>query len=439
VLSRLCNRVVIIDRDDAPGDDGARAGVPQARHAHVILDRGRRELEYCVPGFERRIVERGGQLIDPGCEFAALGAVWMPRVATDGRMVCATRDLVDSTVRQLVGGLANLELRTRSEVTALELTGRKVTGVVVQRRGGGESEQLRADLVVDASGRSSKLPQLLAQAGLQAPEELVIEAGTWYSTRWFRAKLERPASHWWRAVLIGPSLKGPGALLTPIEGDRCIVSIASVGLGQPKIDDANFEDTLRNLRSPVIAESIGEPLSPVYGYRATANRIRYYERLAPVAGLVAVGDAACALNPIHGQGVSCTARCAHLLEEQVLRHGLTNPALAPSFLKAQAEWMRGPWGSATSFDLSYPHTVGKRPLAPKLLAPYFKLFAEQFHCDAGLLREYSDVGQLNRPFSELLTPRKVARVLSGAAQRRWRRQPSPIAPFTPYPSHEIRA
>jgi flavin-dependent dehydrogenase len=440
VLGAHCQRVIVVDRDDAPGDDGARPGVPQARHAHVILDRGRRELEHCVPGFGREITARGARLLDPGLELATLGnTTWMPRVATDSRMLCASRDLTDATARALVSGLAHVELRTRSEVSALRLAGRTVQAVEIQRRGGGAPEIVPAALVVDASGRSSKLPALLAQAGVKPPDETVIDSGTWYSTRWFHTRPRAEA--WWQAVLIAPTLTAPGALLTPVEGDRCIVSIAHVGLGQPEISEDNFLATLQGLRSPIIAESVGEPLSSVFGYRATVNRLRHYAAWAdPVAGLVAVGDAACVLNPIHGQGVTCTAVCARLLADTIAAHGLTDPALATTFHKAQARWLREPWGLATGFDLRYPTTVGKRSLAPKLLGPYMKLFAEAFHGDPRLLRLLvGDVGQLNRPFSMFMTPRMVAQVLGSAAQRRLRRQPSPVLPATPYPPHTIRA
>lgn len=441
LLGAHCERVIVVDRDDAPGEDGARAGVPQARHAHVILDRGRRELEHCLPGFERQIVERGARLLDPGLEFASLGNLtWMPRIATDARMLCASRDLTDATARALVADLPHVELRTRSEVSALRLAGRRVEAVELQRRGGGAPEVVPAALVIDASGRNSKLPALLDQAGVKPPDETVIDSGTWYSTRWFRS-LPASEARWWGAVLVAPTLTAPGALLTPVEGDRCVVSIAHVGIGQPKLTEDNFLSTLQELRSPIIAESIGEPLSSVLGYRATANRMRHYAQWAdPVAGLVAVGDAACALNPIHGQGVTCTAVCARLLAETISANGLADPALAPTFHKAQARWLREPWGLATGFDLRYPTTVGKRPLAPKLFGPYMKLVVEAFHGDPGLLRVVvGGIGQLNQPFSMFMTPKVVAQVLGSAAQRRLRRQPSPVQPATPYPPDAIRA
>lgn len=438
VLARACDRVIVIERDELAADVAPRAGVPQGRHAHMILDRGRRELEHFFPGFEKRIVERGGILIDPGFEFASLGRMgWGPRSATTLRAVCATRDLTDATVRELASPPPNVEIRTRCEVIGLRIEQGRITGVEIRDREGQRTETIAASLVVDASGRASKLPAFLEAAGAPVPEETVIDSGTWYATRWF----ERPAwPSWWKAGIIIPSQLGPGALLLPVERDRWIVSIASVGRGQPQIDEANYLDELRKLPSPIIAEAVGAPVSPVYGSRSTPNRRRHYERLTePVVGLIPFGDVTCALNPIHGQGVSCTAVCARLFETAVAEAGAQSPTLASRFIKAQARWLAEPWATATGFDLRFPTTAGKRALAPKLVAPYMRLFAEAVRDDIALLRQIGEVGQLNQPMSTLMAPRVVARVLRSAVRRKLAGARPEASPTGAYPPHTITA
>jgi len=437
ILSRVCDRVIVVERDELSGDATPRAGVPQGRHAHMILDRGRRELEHFFPGFEERIAAKGAVIIDPGLEFASYGRTgWGPRSQTSTRVVCASRDLTDATVRELAAPASNVEIRQRCEVTALRVDNLRITGVDIRDRETHTSETLSTHLVVDASGRASKLPALLEAAGIAVPDETVIDSGTWYSTRWF----ERPRSDaWWKAAIMIPTPEGAGALLMPVEGDRFIVSIATVGRGQPDIDEDNYHDALRKLPSPIIAEAVGSPVSPVYGSRSTPNRFRHYDRwLAPVAGLIPLGDAMCSLNPIHGQGVSCTAVCARLFESAVAEAGVRSPTLASRFIKAQARWLAEPWGVATSFDLRFPATQGKRKLVPKLMMPYMKLFAEAVRTDVELLRQVAEVGQLNAPMATLMAPRVVARVLQSAVKRGFR-TPSYAQRMTAYPPPTITA
>ncbi len=46
-----------------------------------------------------------------------------------------------------------------------------------------DGSTLKADLVVDASGRSSQTPAWLAAGGCQAPRELLVDAKLGYATR----------------------------------------------------------------------------------------------------------------------------------------------------------------------------------------------------------------------------------------------------------------
>ena len=91
----------------------------------------------------------------------------------------------------------------------------RISSIAVQRKGGGAAEELTADLIIDASGRGSKVPGMLARAGVALPEETVVDSGTWYSTRWFKSAPghELPPSAWWKAVLLVPTIAGPGALM----------------------------------------------------------------------------------------------------------------------------------------------------------------------------------------------------------------------------------
>lgn len=82
-------------------------------------------------------------------------------------------------------------------------------------RGG---EAVAADLVIDASGRSSRLGQWLAEAGWEAPRELVVDAKVGYATRIYRCPEDYSGP---KAVLCGTRPAGTrSGLLAPIEGGR---------------------------------------------------------------------------------------------------------------------------------------------------------------------------------------------------------------------------
>ncbi len=58
-------KVVVVDRDAYPAEPGDRAGVPQARHVHALLVRGRREYNSLFPGFDERMRKHGALELDP--------------------------------------------------------------------------------------------------------------------------------------------------------------------------------------------------------------------------------------------------------------------------------------------------------------------------------------------------------------------------------------
>ena len=98
----------------------------------------------------------------------------------------------------------------------------------------------------------------------------------------------------------------------------------------------------------------------VYGNREMANRFRHYDRWRErVDGFVALGDAACKFNPIHGQGMTSAAVCAGILHATIARVGLASPELPRVLSSAAAPNSSGEAGAGR----------GKRGLHPRRLPP----------------------------------------------------------------------
>ena len=100
VLADYFDRVTVVDRDAYPQGPAERAGVPQGRHVHALLARGRRELERLFPGFERQMLGAGAHEIDFARDFATLrGEGWMAREESGIATLFASRTLLESIVR----------------------------------------------------------------------------------------------------------------------------------------------------------------------------------------------------------------------------------------------------------------------------------------------------------------------------------------------------
>jgi 2-polyprenyl-6-methoxyphenol hydroxylase-like FAD-dependent oxidoreductase len=436
VLADYFDRVTVLDRDAYPAGGVERAGVPQARHVHALLVRGRRELDRLFPGFDDLMRARGAHEVDFGWDIAALRPDrWMPRERTGMPTLFASRALLESVVRELLRRHANVELAERTAVRAVIADGGRARGVRLQ-----SGEEVPADLVIDASGRASKAPEWLRALGLPLPEETVVDSFSGYSTRWFQAPdpARLPASWWWKAVWIDP--KEPdhmsAAVLFPAEQGRWIVTIAGLCRQYPPADEDGFTAALGRLRTPILAEAVrlAEPISPVYCNRAMANRFRHYERWAArLDAFVAIGDSVCAFNPVYGQGMTTAAIAAGLLGASIDRVGPTNTRLARDFFRAQGRFLRDPWSLATGADFHFPGTEGQRPPFVGLFTRYFDALLTAGTDDAELRLRVGEVINMLRPPGALFDASVLARVGLDAVRRRFAARTMTSAPVPAMP------
>jgi 2-polyprenyl-6-methoxyphenol hydroxylase-like FAD-dependent oxidoreductase len=432
-LADHAERVVIVERDALPDGCADRPGAPQSRHPHALLVRGRRELERWFPGFDRRMLAAGALELDFLRDFAAYRADgWWPPMESGVRTLFASRALLESVVRDLLRVHPQVIVRDRTEAHGLvgdTSSGvPRVTGVRIASRDGGASEVLDADLVVDASGRSARTPEWLRALGVTPPDETIVDARAAYSTRWYQAPADRPSDWWWKGIWIDPKdlPQDRAGVLMPIEGDRWIVALGGLGGNYPPSDEAEFDAALRALRSPFIADVVARatPISGIYGNREMANRFRHYDRWrARLDGFVALGDAACKFNPIHGQGMTSAVVCAGILHATIGRVGLASPELPRAFFRAQGRFLRDPWMLATGADFRVPGTTGQRPPLTGLTTRYLDAYMRALVDDGVLRKTLAEVIHMLRPARALFAPGVMARV----ARRAWRPRPAAVA------------
>ena len=137
VLSDHFERVTLIERDELPEGAAHRKGVPQSRHPHGLLDRGRRELSALFPGLDESLRQRGGLDMDAGLELATLNPEgWATRRHTGHQMLFASRLLIESVIRDRVKKNSRVRFIEGTEVTALLFPPGdtpRVTGVEARR------------------------------------------------------------------------------------------------------------------------------------------------------------------------------------------------------------------------------------------------------------------------------------------------------------------
>ncbi|MFF1411564.1 NAD(P)/FAD-dependent oxidoreductase [Streptomyces sp. NPDC058289] len=422
--------VEIIEAHELPAGPEPRTGVPQAVHIHWLQTGGAEAVEALLPGTLDLLLEAGAHRIPVTTDMVIHSAEgWYRRwQRATHYVITASRDLTDFVVRQQV--LKDTRVSVRTQTKAVGLLGHRgtVTGVRVQTADGTEAE-LRADLVIDACGRATRMPQWLEGLGITGLTEEHIDSGLAYASRIYRAPV--PTAGWpVVGVQADPHLPEPGKAggILPIEGDRWHVSLMGAPGGHPTREAEAFEPFARTLRHPVLADLLeyAEPLTGVSVTRSTENRRYRYERLRRwPEGLVALGDSVAAFNPVYAQGMSVAALGALALRD-LLSAG-PRPGLARRAQRAIARPVNAAWTLAVGQDIHFPTTRGKRPnLADRFLQRYVSRLSRTATGSFRAATALTDVLALQAPAASLIKPGVLLTALVGPLRR-----PAEGPAFTP--------
>ena len=415
VLTDHFDEVVIVERDRLPGGPDPRAGVPQSRHIHVLLVRGAQILERLFPGFRDELIRGGAPTVDWPSEILWLApAGWVERTGASFEMISPAREILDWTVRNRVLASAKVRLLDAHDAVGLRSAGpsNAVDGLAVRARPDGGQVDLDADLVVDASGRTSKAPQWLEALGGRAPGQSVVNSFLGYSSRVYEPPDDLEAD--WKAIVVTsrPPHDTRAGVLFPLNSGLWHVTLVGTGRDYPPTDDVGFDAFAGSLRSPVLRDALAgaRPVGPISGYRRTENQLRHYEKVPYwPRGFVALGDAVAAFNPVYGQGMTAAGISATVLEGW-----LRDEAPANLFQQRLARAVATPWLLATSEDYRFPTTEGGRPSpATRLMHRYLDRVIAVATVDDRVLNAFMSVAHLLQPPSVLFSPPIFARVMRG--------------------------
>jgi len=416
VLADRFSTVTIIERDHFPESPQLRKGVPQSAQPHVLFARGYRILEELFPGIDKELQASGALPIDWAQEFHQFShGGWNATAPSSSNIVSLTcsRPLLEWAIRQRSHN-PKVRFLSGCRVAGLLFNPSKteISGVSLGSSKSADPTTLPADLVVDASGRSSLAPQWLKGLGFTPPPEAIVNPFLGYATRRYRPPQGFQPK--WKVMLINQSPPDGARLgyIAQIENNEWIVTLGGYGHDFAPLDDQGFLAFARSLPSPVFYQTIKDayPLSPIYAHRATANRLRHYEQVKLPQGFVALGDAVCALCPVYGQGMTVSAVSAI-----VLRDWLKHPSSTLDFQKDLAKSNALPWAIATTQDSRFPKTAGrsKPNLLGELMHKYTDRVLQLTNEDPQMYTLIMEIGHQLKSPAALYHPKVLFQVLGG--------------------------
>jgi len=234
-------------------------------------------------------------------------------------------------------------------------------------------EFVRADLVVDAAGRGTRLPVWLTQWGYQRPIEETLDIGINYATHQFRIPDGLIAE---RVVVAGASHdQSLGMGMQCYEDGTWVLTTFGVANAKPprtfpemlaladELLPAHFNAALAQ------AEPLGDPAFHAF----PVSRWRRYDKLDRFpAGIVPLGDAVASFNPTFGQGMTMTS-----LQGGHLRRALESAGgdIAGELNRATAKTTYPVWLMNAIGDVAFHHAGADR--IPRWWRPVGALF-DQF-------------------------------------------------------------
>lgn len=319
LLARDGHDVPVLERDPAePGSGGdalwagwKRPGINQFCQPHLMLPRWRALMDAELPAVIEELEAMGG---------ARISVVGMlPAAVTGGHRpgddrfetVTARRPVLEAAVAAVAARTPGVTIRRGTTVTGLvQATTPAVPGVphivgVTVDRPGAESRTIRAELVIDATGRRSQLPGLLTALGGRPPAEEREDSGFRYYSRHFRAGREGVPQ---ATGLLHQYFDSVSILTMPADNDTWSVTFVT----------SSKDQWARTLREPAAWDRalaqyptaaqwrLGGPITGVNPIGGIEDRYRRFvvDGLPVATGLVAIGDAWACTNPSVGRGSS---------------------------------------------------------------------------------------------------------------------------------------
>jgi len=313
-------RVTILERDPPPppdaGLDWRRRGVPHSPHPHFFMGRVRELLCARHPRLVERMLAAGvgerrfEDYLHPRNGDSRLTALTARRTSFERLL---RRHVEEERLATLVSDANVVRLLFADGESPLRIRG-------VEAEIAGRPRTLEADVVIDASGRTGVLHELLDAAGARFRIEH-HDCRLLYFTRWYRLRPGRefPSTaglpgQVYPDFVVGALPADNGYFTVTIqvfEGDRELMSLAK--------DPERFQRLCAELPAvaPWVSPDRSEPLGDVHGFGMMDAfwRSMVVEGAPQVLGFFFLGDTAIRSNPRFGRGCTWAVVGAHVLAD----------------------------------------------------------------------------------------------------------------------------
>ncbi len=336
------DRITIYERDDPPPEGGPqeaffqwnRKGAAQFRHPHAFLGLMCNILQDNYPDLIEDFWAAGARRVNfEEMLTPELMAQYQPEAGDEKLwLLMCRRATMETVLRRYVERQADIEICSSATVVGI-VAGRENDSINVQGLRlvqGGERREIISDLVVDASGRTSRFPGWFAEMGTEIEVEQDASEIVYY-TRHFRLLpgVEEPKR--------GTKDRSAGDLgyikygvFPGEEGHFAIIiclPIAETELREAVKDGDQFDLICNSIPGlvPWVREGVCEATTHPFGFGDIHTAWRHLVKdCTPVAlNYFAVGDAAVRTNPLYGRGCSIGILHAHLLADVI--HNFEDP------------------------------------------------------------------------------------------------------------------
>lgn len=387
--------VTIVDRDPAPPElspedafyKWERRGATQLRHSHAFIGRLTTLIRERYPDLLAELLGEGARLF--GYTDALLPTLESKYRRASGdedmTLLFSRRTTLELVMRRYVSKLPGIrfvpDAGVRGLITRRENGKLVAEGLQVERNGA--LEEMRADVVVDATGRNTAFPDWLRQHGLDIREE-ESPCGILYFTRHYKLRDGQDE----------PPRDG-----TPGAGDLGYIKFGvfvadnrhfSITLAVPEIESEMRMAVVKPETFDTLCMAIpgaarwvdparSEPVSQVFSMGNLQNVWRHFLKGGEpqVLGFFPLGDAAVRTNPLYGRGCSVGFALAHVLRA-TLDESADPAERARIFDKGQTEIIRPYFDSMVKLDKQAINRakIERKPVKLSLRGRILKSLAE---------------------------------------------------------------